>query len=179
MVTPQYDIHTVSCKLQSITSQSQGFRKMLKDSLIILLKPIDGEYPWSKFSWNTGQGSRTDTFSSFPDYLEKWSRYTMADLRDIFRNDNVILDKLDRVEQRPNGVHAFDNIQSVPPTGTSKDAGLRRLRKDRPDLHAEVLSGERTVHNAMIEAGFREKTYQIKASRESVLAFCSKHQIFL
>jgi hypothetical protein len=44
-------------------------------------------------------------------------------------------------------------------TGTSRQAGLRRLREQRPDLHQEVLAGKKSVHRAMIEAGFRkEKT---------------------
>jgi hypothetical protein len=32
----------------------------------------------------------------------------------------------------------------------------RRLRKDRPDLHEQVLNGEKTAHAAMVEAGFRK-----------------------
>ena len=44
------------------------------------------------------------------------------------------------------------------PTGTSRAAALRRLRKDRPDIHARVLAGELTPHAGMVEAGFRKKT---------------------
>jgi hypothetical protein len=43
------------------------------------------------------------------------------------------------------------------PTGTSRATALRRLRKDRPDIHARVLKGELSAHAAMIEAGFRKK----------------------
>jgi hypothetical protein len=43
------------------------------------------------------------------------------------------------------------------PTGTSAAAFLRRLRKDRPDIHARVLAGELTANAGMIEAGFRKK----------------------
>ena len=63
----------------------------------------------------------------------------------------------------PPSLHtAFNNIQGVEPEpapqGTSADAGRRRLRKDRPDLHERVLSGELSVHAAMVEAGFRKPT---------------------
>ena len=39
---------------------------------------------------------------------------------------------------------------------------IRRLRKDRPDIHARVLAGEITPHAGMIEAGFRKKRIGIK-----------------
>lgn len=44
------------------------------------------------------------------------------------------------------------------PVGNMAAAGLRRLRKDRPDLHERVLAGEVSVNAACIEAGFRKKT---------------------
>ena len=43
------------------------------------------------------------------------------------------------------------------PTGNSRAAFLRRLRKDRPDLHARVLADELSPHAGIIEAGFRKK----------------------
>lgn len=62
----------------------------------------------------------------------------------------------------------FDNVQvNLPggctaqatavkaPTGNSREASLRRLRKDRPDILEKVLAGELSPHAAMIEAGFR------------------------
>ena len=44
----------------------------------------------------------------------------------------------------------------VSPSGNSRAAFLRRLRKDRPDIHARVLAGELSPHAGMIEAGFRK-----------------------
>lgn len=59
----------------------------------------------------------------------------------------------------------LDNIQLesdvVAPSGTSREAGLRRLRKDRPDLHADVLAGRLSTHAAMVEAGFRKRKISI------------------
>jgi hypothetical protein len=43
------------------------------------------------------------------------------------------------------------------PTGNSAAAALRRLRKDRPDIHTRVLAGEISPHAGMVEAGFRRK----------------------
>ncbi len=43
------------------------------------------------------------------------------------------------------------------PSGHSCERALRRLRKDRPDLHARVLSDELSPHAAMVEAGFRRR----------------------
>lgn len=59
----------------------------------------------------------------------------------------------------------LDNIQlekeAGAPSGTSREAGLRRLRKDRPDLHAEVLAGRLSTHAAMVTAGFRRRKISI------------------
>jgi hypothetical protein len=42
------------------------------------------------------------------------------------------------------------------PSGTSAAAALRRLEKDRPDIHARVLAGELSANAGMVEAGFRK-----------------------
>jgi hypothetical protein len=47
-----------------------------------------------------------------------------------------------------NNVHASER-----PSGNSRAVFLRRLRKDRPDLHARVLAGELTPHAGMVAAG--------------------------
>ena len=86
---------------------------------------------------------------------------TMDIVRRLVRDDPVTLDLLDRAVQNPVGVNqhseGLDNIQTLP-TGTSREAGIRRLRKDRPDLHAEVLAGRLSAHAAMVQAGFRHRT---------------------
>lgn len=69
------------------------------------------------------------------------------------------------------------NIHEVErPAGTTKDAALRRLRKDAPALHEQVLAGALSAHAAMIEAGFRPKTFTVRADRpESVARALRKH----
>ena len=48
---------------------------------------------------------------------------------------------------------------------------LRRLRKDRPDIHARVLAGEITANAGMVEAGLRKKG---KSRKQSLLETASK-----
>ena len=55
------------------------------------------------------------------------------------------------------GERADERNVHIRPSGNSRAAFLRRLRKDRPDLHARVLAGELSPHAGMIEAGFRKK----------------------
>lgn len=45
-----------------------------------------------------------------------------------------------------------NGIQGFAPTGTSVKAALRRLRTQRPDLHARELHGEMTANAAMAAA---------------------------
>jgi hypothetical protein len=59
------------------------------------------------------------------------------------------------------GESKIDNVQVDPPSGNRATTALRRLRKDRPDLHALVLSGKVSAHAAMIAAGFRRPTISV------------------
>jgi hypothetical protein len=72
------------------------------------------------------------------------------------------LDAIDKVTKKGGGrpSKTVDNVNSLDdrPDGNTRAAALRRLRKDRPDLHKRVLSQELSPHAAMIEAGFRPKT---------------------
>lgn len=80
-------------------------------------------------------------------------------------------DLLDQVSgnrqgQRGNFLYNIQEVaESSAPTGTSREAGLRRLRKDRPDLHAEVLAGHLTAHAAMVQAGFRRKSVTVPVDK--------------
>jgi hypothetical protein len=50
------------------------------------------------------------------------------------------------------------------PTGNSAAAAMRRLRKDRPDIHARVLAGEMSANAGMVEAGFRQRRERKKTT---------------
>ena len=58
--------------------------------------------------------------------------------------------------------------------GNSSEYALRRLRKDRPDLHERVRSGEMSPHAAAVEAGFRRRTIQIPADPYEAAAALGK-----
>jgi hypothetical protein len=86
-------------------------------------------------------------------------------LKDIKRKQaeaqNRVRDEEDRKQQRPVGRPeiVYNNssvVHDYRPAGNSAAAFLRRLRKDRPDIHARVLSGELSPHAGMIEAKFRK-----------------------
>jgi hypothetical protein len=87
------------------------------------------------------------------------------------------LDQEDRQNQRPWGgdhkseiyrINLYTNqnaLQADFPSGNSVKAALRRLRKDRPDIHARVLAGEISANAGMVEAGFRKKPSRRKQVR--------------
>ena len=106
---------------------------------------------------------------------------TIRMLKSICRDDVEALDAIDRATQRKasggknqhTGEDSFvDNVNEAErPTGNSRDAALRRLRKDRPDLLERVLANELSAHAAAVEAGFRKKPSQaeicVKAFRKA------------
>ena len=69
------------------------------------------------------------------------------------------------------------NSNSHRPTGTTSTQALRRLRKDRPDLHAEVLAGNTSAHAAMVTAGFRPKTFTVRADDPDRIAATLRRQL--
>jgi hypothetical protein len=82
-----------------------------------------------------------------------------------------VQDLLDRALQNPVGgsdmislnednIHDENDLER--PSGTSRDRALRKLRVDAPDLHAEVLAGKLSAHRAMVEAGFRPRTFTLR-----------------
>ncbi len=110
-----------------------------------------------------------ERFATFDEFVEtKPSRglgTTVRRLQQLCQDRPDVLDLIDQARQRPNGINqyseGFDNVQTLAPTGNSTDAALRRLRKDRPDLHQRVINKELSAHAAMIEAGFRKKTFTL------------------
>lgn len=90
----------------------------------------------------------------------------MALLRRMCENEPDVLDLMDRAVQNPPDVHVgggyIVTATEKRPEGNSSAKALRRLRKDRPDLHKRVLNKELSPNAAMIEAGFRPKTARIR-----------------
>lgn len=144
-----------------------------------LVKRVLAEDAWRSFVTQRGEFVEYDRFEEFvvtPPL--KGLGASLALVRTLVRDDPVALDLFDQAAQVANGgdrrseVFSVHNIRTengdgsgeghrTSPSGTSREAGLRRLRKDRPDLHAEVLAGALTTHAAMVKAGFRRRTVTV------------------
>ena len=132
------------------------------------VKRIINENRWQR-RWvkPLGQVVEFDTFEGFLTAdLPEGMRYDMESLKRLCRDDPEALDALDRVVQKPVGIHKgkgdIDNVNiTESPSGNSRVSALRRLRSQRPDLHTLVLAGEMTPHAAMVQAGFRRKTITV------------------
>jgi hypothetical protein len=61
------------------------------------------------------------------------------------------------LNELPAALHEARAKRAERPSGTSKQAGLRQLRKHTPELHAKVLAGELSINAALIQAGLRTK----------------------
>lgn len=153
----------------------------------LVLRVIDEELWRERVIVRTGEVVRFDRFSDFVSTppLEGLGA-DLATLKRMCADNPRVLDALDQVsvagpgnvtgnnqytvEQSgiDNNIHNSKDRES--PTGTSREAALRKLRKDRPDLHQRVLNEELTPHAAMIEAGFRKKTMTLPTGIEDLAA---------
>ncbi|MBA9005942.1 hypothetical protein [Thermomonospora cellulosilytica] len=135
-----------------------------------LVKQILAEGAWREFVTPRGELVRHDRFVDFVTAPPTRGIGATVDLvRRLVADDTQALDLLDQALQNPSSHHAGNNIPSRP-EGTSQAKALRRLRKDRPDLHAQVLAGELSAHAAMIKAGFRPKTFTVRGDRPDSIA---------
>ncbi len=76
-------------------------------------------------------------------------------LKRICSDDIEVANLIDRtVQGKHGGDHTSEqsklhNVQVAPaPTGNDRQRALRKLRKDSPTLHAEVLAGKLSPHAA-------------------------------
>lgn len=125
-----------------------------------------GENVWKEPMWRSRIDAATGEvyeFQTFEDFVEtppiKGLGATMDMLRSICKDDPVAKDMLDQAVQRPahrpqgTVLNQCSSADEQKPRDTSTQ-NLRRIRKDRPDLHAKVLSKELTVTKAAVMAGF-------------------------
>lgn len=138
-----------------------------------LLKRLLAEESWREFVTQRGELVQHDRFVDFVTTPPLRGIGASVDLiRRIIADDTEAVDLLDQALQNPVGTNvALNNIQGQAPVGTSKDAALRKLRKDAPELHADVIAGRLTAHAAMVQAGYRPPTFTVRADcTESVAA---------
>ncbi len=129
----------------------------------------------------TGELVRFDRFEDFVTAppLEGLGS-SVRQLKHLCRDDKAALDALDRatVAERGRPHKAEENVSNrnnKPDKGTTASYALRKLRKDRPDLHEQVLQGALSPHKAMIEAGFRKKTLTVPADLDAAGRALIKH----
>lgn len=148
-----------------------------------LVKRVLAEDAWRSFVTQRGElveYQRFEDFVSTPPL--KGLGASVALVRTLVQGDPIALDLFDQATQGNHGgdrhsdAFKLHNMQlegvddsadqkKGAPSGTSREAGLRRLRKDRPDLHADVLVGALTTHAAMVKAGFWRKTVTVPVDR--------------
>jgi hypothetical protein len=142
-----------------------------------LLKQLLTDDGWREFVTQRGEHVVHERFADFvttPPLAGLGT--TVTTVRKLLVDDMEALDLLDRAVQNRPSIHAGNNIPGRP-EGTSKDKALRRLRKDAPDLHAEVLAGNLAAHTAMVKAGFRPKTFTVRADRPASIAATLRRQL--
>lgn len=128
-------------------------------------------------------------FDSFEEYVKSNPPEGLGSdikiLRRLCADDLEALDALERaVQGKRGGDHGNqytcgkdDNvIFATSNKGNSLDYALRRLRKDRPDLHKQVIEKKLSANAAMVKAGLRPKTITVpinveKAARALVKSF--------
>jgi hypothetical protein len=150
-----------------------------------LLARVLSEKLWLNFRTKRGELIHYDSFAEFATTPPLRGLGVGVDLiRQIIANDVVAVDLLDQALQRPHGGDHTSSGSKVhivnlapPPRGNSESAALRRLRKDRPDLHGQVLNKELTAHAAMVQAGFRPKTFTVRADDPESLAATLRRQL--
>jgi hypothetical protein len=127
-----------------------------------LLALVLREKAWRRFVTPRHEVVEHDSFAEFVTTPPTHGLGVSVDLvRRLVADDIEVLDLLDRALQQPVGVNNVNTLTHRP-EGNASSTALRRLRKDRPDLHSEVLSGSLSAHAAMVKAGFRPKTATVR-----------------
>jgi len=151
----------------------------LSDVPVLVIKVVEGDL-WMKFRSPAGE----EEHRSFEDFVKKPNPgglgTTISMLQNLCRTNKAALAAIEKATDRSAGgdrrsesyqKNIVDNIHNERPSGTSESAALRRLRKDRPDLLAQVLNNEISSNAAAIKAGFRPKKFTVRADKpESIVA---------
>lgn len=145
----------------AVASGANGLQDV--PALLRILLDDDG---WRDFITLRGDHRQPVSFAAFVTTapLAGLGAESVEQLQRLVGNDRGLLDLIDVAIQRPVGTNVpLSNRQGQAPSGTTVDAALRRLRKDRPDLHADVIADKLSPHAAMVAAGFRPRTFTVRA----------------
>lgn len=140
----------------------------------VMFKRLLADGAWREFQSANGEIVTHDRFSVFLATPPTRGLGVEVDLvRRVIGPDVEALDLLDQALQNPHGTNQHEennNVQVLAPEGNRAEAALRRLRKDRPDLHEQVLADELSPHAAMVQAGFRPRTVTVRTDRPDAIA---------
>lgn len=143
-----------------------------------LLKRVLAEESWREFVTPRGELVQHERFADFVTTPPtRGIGASVGLVRRIVEPDTEALDLLDQALQEPHGGdRSKKNNVPLAPEGNTQAKALRRLRKDKPELHAEVLAGRLSAHAAMVQAGFRPKTVSVPVNRpDSIAATLRRH----
>lgn len=174
--------HTVALLTSSVRRGSSGLH-----SVPGLVKQIIREDMWQKRVIEaTGELVECKTFAEFvTSPPPKGVGTDVETLKRLCHEDMEALDLIDQATTNDEGgdkrssdyktTVSIINSETERPAGTTRQYALRKLRKDAPELHAKVLAGEVSPHQAMIEAGFRRKTATIPLDPEGAARAIIRH----
>lgn len=150
-----------------------------------LLKRVLKENRWQRrIVSETGEVVEFSTFAEFVNTTPPIGLGTQPDeLFHLCADDPEALDLLTHAltarpggsgnNQYASGIH--DNVMnSTGEQGNTATYALRRLRRERPDLHQRVLSCEMSPHAAMVKAGFRKRYMQVPDDPKDAAAYLAQ-----
>ncbi|MGW7341259.1 hypothetical protein [Streptomyces sp. NPDC054808] len=134
------------------------------------------EEAWREFTTPRGELIRHEKFLDF--LLAPPTAGLGADIalvRRIVANDPVasgLLEHALKDAQNPdqNTSVAADDSHEEQQLSKTQQAALKRLQRDAPEIYKKVAAGELSANAAMVEAGFRTKTFSVPATRPEACA---------
>jgi len=148
-----------------------------------LIRRILEEGSWREFVTQRGEHVQHERFVSFVEAAPLRGIGAKLDLiKRMVADDPAVVDLLDRELVNPQGGSAAQRStvsvsNSGRPSGTTKQYALRRLRRDAPELHAEVVAGSLSAHAAMVRAGLRPKTFTLRIDSAEQVANALKEKL--
>jgi hypothetical protein len=130
--------------------------------------------------WQAHQLPRSHLVESHPtflDFTKKALSMSIESLEKLCRDDAEALVLLREVTTNPNHRPISNNtvITSDNKQGNSKAYSLDRLKRDRPDLFAKVISNELSANSAMIQAGLRRQQFTVLRDPDKAAKTIKRH----
>ncbi|MEU5965904.1 hypothetical protein ABZ777_32255 [Micromonospora parva] len=148
------------------------------DTVPGLLKRVLGEESWREFSTQRGEQVRHDRFVDFVTTPPlKGLGANIGLIRRLVADDTEATTLLDHALQNSDGSPGDDNSTTGRTRETAKEYALRRLSKEAPALHAEVVAGRLSANAAMIKAGYRAPTFSVRVDSPDSIAAALRRRL--